>query len=75
MWCWDVGCAGARLYINHTLASAKLADHFEKGEAIDDSLYVQFCTFKCSLVNICPTNQLVLNSLRFHFMALHSAEQ
>lgn len=40
MWCWDIGCAGARLYIDHMLASARLADHFERGEVIDDSLYV-----------------------------------
>lgn len=40
MWFWDVGCGGSRLYIDHMLASARLADHFERGEVIDDSLYV-----------------------------------
>lgn len=39
MWSWDKGVASARYYINHMLASARLADRFEQGGVVDDSLY------------------------------------
>ena len=39
MWSWDSGCAGSRKYIDHMLASARLAEHFEEDKVIDDSLY------------------------------------
>lgn len=40
MWSWDHGVVEARKYITHMVASARLAEHFERGDVIDDSLYV-----------------------------------
>ncbi|EIM82206.1 uncharacterized protein STEHIDRAFT_65204, partial [Stereum hirsutum FP-91666 SS1] len=41
MWSWDIGCSDAREYIAHMLVSARLAEHFEEGKVIDDSLYAE----------------------------------
>jgi hypothetical protein len=40
MWAFDAGCAvGGRNYIRHMLASKRLADRFEEGGQVDDSMY------------------------------------
>ncbi|GLB45858.1 putative nucleotidyltransferase domain containing protein [Lyophyllum shimeji] len=40
MWAFDAGCAvGGRNYIRHILASKRLADRFEEGGQVDDSMY------------------------------------
>ena len=40
MWAFDAGCAiGRRNYIRHILASKRLADRFEEGGQVDDSMY------------------------------------
>ncbi|KZT12667.1 uncharacterized protein LAESUDRAFT_640432 [Laetiporus sulphureus 93-53] len=40
MWAFDAGCAvGGRAYIRHILASKRLADRFEEGGEVDDSMY------------------------------------
>ncbi|KAM6504170.1 hypothetical protein JOM56_001113 [Amanita muscaria] len=40
MWAFDHGCAvGGRNYIRHMLASKRLADRFEEGGQVDDSMY------------------------------------
>ncbi|OBZ68748.1 hypothetical protein A0H81_11302 [Grifola frondosa] len=40
MWSFDAGCAqGGRTYIRHMLASKRLADRFEEGGQVDDSMY------------------------------------
>lgn len=41
MWSWDVATPLAHKYLNHMFASAKLADFFEKGLPIDESLYAE----------------------------------
>ncbi|KAE9388476.1 hypothetical protein BT96DRAFT_968085 [Gymnopus androsaceus JB14] len=40
MWSWDVAISCAQTYLKHMFASARLADSFERGLSIDDSLYV-----------------------------------
>ncbi|KIL60224.1 hypothetical protein M378DRAFT_84083 [Amanita muscaria Koide BX008] len=40
MWAFDRGCAvGGRRYIRHMLASKRLADRFEEGGQVEDSMY------------------------------------
>ncbi|KXN84527.1 hypothetical protein AN958_07174 [Leucoagaricus sp. SymC.cos] len=40
MWAFDSGCVmGTRAYIRHMLASKSLADRFEDGGQVDDSMY------------------------------------
>ncbi|KAF8148302.1 hypothetical protein B0H34DRAFT_668993 [Crassisporium funariophilum] len=40
MWAFDAGCAvGGRNYIRHILASKRLADRFEEGGQVDESMY------------------------------------
>ncbi|KAF8961052.1 hypothetical protein BDZ97DRAFT_1664813, partial [Flammula alnicola] len=40
MWAFEAGCAvGGRNYIRHIIASKKLADRFEEGGEVDNSMY------------------------------------
>ena len=40
MWAFDAGCAvGGRNYIRHIMASKKLAERFEDGGEVDNSMY------------------------------------
>jgi len=41
MWLFDACCAGSGKYIRHMLASKKLADRFEEGGEVDDSMYIE----------------------------------
>lgn len=42
MWAFDTGCAvGGRIFIQHMLALKRLADRFEEGCPVDDSMYSQ----------------------------------
>lgn len=38
-WSWDSDVAVARKYIDHMMACTRLAECFERGDVIDESLY------------------------------------
>lgn len=41
MWSWDYGIPLSHKYLDHMFASERLADCFERGLPIDESLYVE----------------------------------